>query len=106
MRFLLLLFYTALLRSAEIHERVLICGVCRNVESRLESTRIIMESIGNLFDDYRILIYENNSTDRTADILHSWANANSKVWLKTEILTKKELDNLIVNVYSDGGLFV
>ncbi len=105
-RFLLLFLYTALLSGAEIHERVLICGVCRNVESRLEKTIMIMESIGRLFDDYRILVYENNSTDQTQTILLSWAQANPKVWVKSEILSRKELEDLIINVHSDGSLFI
>lgn len=97
---------TALLCGAEIHEKVLICGVCQNVESRLVKTKMIMESIGALFDDYRILIYENNSTDRTPEILASWTRANPKVWLKSENLSDEELADVIVNVYSNGSPFL
>lgn len=106
-RFLLLMLfcYAPLLCSAQIHEKVLICGVCRNVEKRLEKTKKIMESIGALFDDYKILVYENNSTDRTAQILKAWAHQNPRVWLKSETLALAELEKVIVNVYQDGRLY-
>lgn len=106
MRFFLVFFYTSCLLGGEIHEKVLICGVCRNVATKLEKTKAIMESIGLLFDDYRILVYENNSTDATAENLLSWAKTNSKVWVKSENLSRGELENLIINVNRDGSLFV
>ena len=107
MRFLLhfLIAQTISLYGAKISEQVLICGVCRNVESRLEKTKMIMESIGNLFEDYRILVYENNSIDKTPEILLAWAQANSKIWVKSETLSKEELEAIIVNVKSDGTFF-
>lgn len=107
MKHLIPLFsYIAILGGAEIPEQVLICGVCKDVETRLESTKKIMESIGNLFDDYRILVYENNSTDHTAEILQHWVKTNPKVWVQSENLSKNELEDLIINVHSDGRLFV
>lgn len=104
--FLLSLCLYATLSAGQIQERVLICGVCRNVEPRLAKTIQIMESIGALFEDYQILVYENNSTDRTAAILQSWAKRNPKVWLKSETLSRKELEQYIINVFKDGRLFV
>lgn len=94
------------LESSIIHERVLICGVCRNTESRFFSTKKILESMGRLFDDYRILIYENNSVDRTPKLLHAWKNANPRVWFRSEFLSREELENKIVNINRDGSLFV
>lgn len=92
--------------GAVIPERILICGVCRNVASQLERTKMIMESIGLLFDDYRILVYENNSKDQTPAILESWSKINRKVWVKSEILSQQELAKSIINTHVDGTLFV
>lgn len=102
----IILFHSVFLSSAEIHEKVLICGVCRNVESRLEKTKIIMESIAALFDDYRIVIYENNSIDQTPAILQCWAKANPKVCVQSETVSQRELEDVIINVHTDGSLFV
>lgn len=92
--------------AAEIHQQVLVCGVCRNVEPQLGKTIEIIESIGRLFDDYRVLVYENNSTDNTPKLLSTWASKNRKVWVKSENLTKEQLEELIVNIHEDGRFFV
>jgi len=105
MRYLFLVFYSACAFAAQIHEQVLICGVCRNVAPRLEKMQRIMESIGDLFDDYRMLIYENNSTDQTSSILLSWAQMNPRIWVKSEWVSQQELENNTINIHSDGTLF-
>lgn len=104
--FFLIFFSGAFLQGADIHEKVLICGVCRNVATRLEKTKEIMETIGNLFEDYRIIVYENNSTDRTPFILQEWAKSNPKVFVKSENLSPQELGKIIVNINADGSFFV
>lgn len=103
---LILFFHPVILLGAKIPEQVLICGVCRNVASQLEKTIEIMESIGNLFDDYRILVYENNSTDNTPQILASWAQRNPRVWMQSEHLSKSQLSQQILNLNPDGSFFV
>lgn len=44
------------------------------------------EKIGNLFKDYRVFIYESDSTDYTPQILQEWQNENPKVFFKSEKL--------------------
>jgi hypothetical protein len=104
-----LLLSTTLLSGAvtpETMPQVLLCGVCRNVEPRLERTKIIMESIGNLFQDYRILVYENNSTDHTAERLFLWAQENPKVWIKSEHLSREQCEQIFINTHQDGSFFI
>ena len=55
-----------------INEKVLICGVCRDVANQLPSTIKIIEGLGAKFRSYRVIVYENNSTDATKDILKNW----------------------------------
>ncbi len=64
-----------------------------------------MEQIGSLFEDYRIVIYENNSNDRTVDILRKWKRGNSRVYVKSEKLPYSTLDAIIVNHKKDGTFF-
>lgn len=78
-------------------EKALICGVCRSIEKVFPTTVMQMEKMGLLFDDFRILIYENNSKDRTKELLYAWAKKNPKVWFKTETLTRVDQSNLTVN---------
>lgn len=70
---------------------LLICGVAKNCEPALQSVMRNCETLGNRFDDYRVIIYENNSTDSTAIILSEWATSNPKVTALTETLTQGEL---------------
>ena len=54
--------------------RVVIAGLARNLAKILPQTIKRIESLGERFADYRVVIYENDSTDRTLEILKSWAN--------------------------------
>jgi len=78
--------------NASIHEKVVICGVCKDVAGRLPFSIKIMEKIGALFSDYRIVVYENNSSDNTVDILKAWEGCNSRVLMICEQLEKANLE--------------
>jgi hypothetical protein len=82
---------------------IIICGVVKNcataIDKSIELSRQLGEKSGG---DYKIIIYENNSTDGTKDVLSKYINdidckiimedipedfikANSKIWAYTEI---------------------
>lgn len=88
-----------------IPQKVLICGICRNVASCLPHTIKIMEQMGGLFEDYRVVVYENNSTDGTQDILKEWMTRNSKVFAELENVTLSHLSSEIINITDNGELF-
>ena len=81
---------------ALILEKVVLCGVCRDVAEDLPSAIQTVEEIGGLFVDYRVVIYENDSKDLTAQILTDWANRNDKVSVQCE---NGVSENEIVNHY-------
>ena len=56
-----------------------IFGLARNVESKLRDNLWGAEQIGALFQDYRIFIYENDSTDNTKDMLHAAAEKDERL---------------------------
>lgn len=91
MRLLLLLFFCSPLLGAPIDEKVLICGVCRNIEKSIPNTIESIEALGAQFDDYRIIIYENNSKDRTKKLLKGWAKREPRLTLISEQVSKKRL---------------
>jgi len=102
---LAILLFACLPAQAVIREKVLICGVCRDVEPRISKTISIMERIGSLFEDYRILVYENNSEDATPKVLKEWMQRNNKLHVKSETVPLSELESLIVNKNDNGEFF-
>lgn len=91
LRFFILLLASifSFLESGE-NGKILICGVCRNIAPKLESIMRAMVSCGKAYDDYRIIIYENNSKDTTR-ALRIWMKHNPKIVLFSETLSMKEL---------------
>jgi len=88
-----------------ISEKVIICGVCRDVADYLPDTIKIMEKIGGLFEDYRVIVCENNSTDSTKSILQTWMNTNQRVCAYLKNLTQKEIADITINTHNDGTPF-
>lgn len=62
---------------------VIIVGCARNIESHLSNTKEKLEMIKSLFKSSKIIIYENDSTDKTLDILNEW-NKDNFIQLITE----------------------
>lgn len=58
-----------------------ICGPVRNCAKFLQKVLENVESIGNLFEDYTILLVYDKSTDNTLDILKEYTNKNPKMKL-------------------------
>lgn len=62
--------------------RIVFCALCRNVEPYLRGKLIQrIETTGNCFADYRVVIFENNSDDRTRPLLEAWSRRNRRVVL-------------------------
>lgn len=59
--------------------RVVIAGLARNIADVLPITIRRIERLGKLFDDYRVVVYENDSADKTRSILYGWTKANYRV---------------------------
>jgi len=81
---------------------VIICGVVKNADKNLQNNLDLAIEIGKKCDKYKIVIYENNSTDRTKSILSSYSTKpqfeiimedispeeikkNSKIWAYTAV---------------------
>jgi hypothetical protein len=91
--------------EALLPERVIVCGVCRDVDKALPKTIKIMESIGKRFKDYRVIVYENNSVDTTKDLLKNWSTFNKRVKVISENVSQDLLSSTIVNRNKDGRFF-
>lgn len=62
-------------------KKIVIAGLARNIRKRLEFNIPILEQIGSKFQDYQIVIFENDSTDGTRDLIKSWSSQNKHVVL-------------------------
>ena len=91
--------------NAYLPQKVIICGVCKNVEHRVKYSIKIMEKIGALFSDYRIVVYENNSTDKTPRILKKWQEKNNKVKVYSEVLSQDQLEAAMINRMEHNKIF-
>lgn len=91
--------------TAIIPHKVIICGVCRDIAERIPYSMHIMENIGALFEDYKIIAYENNSKDETPQLLKQWQLKNSKVLALSEHVSKPDLDRLIINRLDNGAYY-
>ncbi len=85
--FLLTLFFS----TALFAESILITGVCKDVSHAFEHTTRNIEAVGKRFDDYHVIIYENNSSDDTAKKFFAWAKQNRHVTFISETLSEKEM---------------
>jgi len=55
---------------------VIFCGTVRNVEGHLEKNIQNLDKCGEKFKSYGVIIYENDSTDKTRDILNKHKKDN------------------------------
>lgn len=51
---------------------IIICSIVRNAERGLRKNVPVIRKLCERFADYRIVIYENDSTDKTKEILKEW----------------------------------
>ena len=59
--------------------KLVIVGITRDNAYDLQVMMKNIEYIGGLFEDYRVILFENDSKDGTKKILHSWWLSNRKI---------------------------
>ncbi len=64
--------------------RVAITGLARNIGDVLPLTIERIERLASRFANYRVILYENDSTDETKPLLVRWANSNPRVIVTME----------------------
>lgn len=73
-------------RAAMQRSTVVLCGLCRDVRHFLPRMAARIERLGAMFADWRLVLYENDSTDATKEFLLDWRRANPRVEVITEWL--------------------
>jgi glycosyltransferase involved in cell wall biosynthesis len=89
--YLLIFIQSAVFSLEKSKEKILICGVCRDVAPFFEKTIESIELLGQEFADYHVIIYENDSKDNTRELFSSWAAQHPKVTFISEKLSEQEL---------------
>jgi len=64
---------------------ITITGLCRDVESRLSSNLQHIDNLSSNFKQCNFFIYENDSKDKTPDILANWSNLSNKRYLSEKL---------------------
>jgi hypothetical protein len=65
---------------------VVICGLCRDTRHYLPRTAARVERLGEMFRNYRVVLYENDSVDATREFLFDWRAQNPRVEVTSETL--------------------
>ena len=73
-------------RERMSQRRVVICGLCRNVRHFMPKFAARTERLGAMFRDYRVVLFENDSTDPTLEFLTDWKQLNSRVQVLSDRL--------------------
>ena len=94
------MYGTYLFDDINIMRNIIICGVIKNVKNSIENNIALCRELGKRCDNYKIILYENNSDDGTKEILEKYMNDsdcsiimedltigkhNSEIWAYTEI---------------------
>lgn len=58
---------------------IIICGCIRDSAKELKTNIPTIEHICSFFNDYRIIVVENNSRDNTKEVLKQWSQHNNRV---------------------------
>jgi hypothetical protein len=60
---------------------IVFSGLCINIEKNIPGLKLRIEHIGNYFKEYKFVIFENDSTDDTRQLLNEWSKKNSNIKL-------------------------
>lgn len=59
--------------------RAVICGLCRDVRPLLPRTAARIQKLGEMFADYRAVLFEDGSVDSTREFLADWSSQNTRI---------------------------
>jgi hypothetical protein len=63
------------------NKTLVIGGLCRNIADKVDSLEKRIDHLGSFYKDYRCVIFENDSTDGTRELLKNICNKNNKIIL-------------------------
>lgn len=85
------------------HSTVVICALLRDVEETVDDIERKVEYLGDKFQDYRVLVVENDSSDDTREEFLEWAKRNDKVIVLGCGVNKKECKLSLARTQGHGA---
>lgn len=58
---------------------VIFCGIVRDCEKNLSRNIPVIEKIASYFKSYQVILFENNSKDKTKEVLNKWSQSNANI---------------------------
>lgn len=74
--------------------KAIILGISRDNNEDMQVMTSTIESLGGIFADYRVVIFENDSKDGTKESLKGWQDKNGKVKIISEDFRNKKRPNI------------
>ncbi len=74
--------------------KIIISGIARDNAKDLPNSIRYIEHTGNFFEDYRVIIFENDSSDGSKEILLNWSLKNNKVKIISKDFGNKKRPNI------------
>lgn len=68
-------------RKIAQNKKIVICALARNISSVFNKTYKKLEFIGKQFNNYKIVIFENDSSDNSRSLIRGWTTRNNNVIL-------------------------
>jgi hypothetical protein len=63
------------------YSTIIICGIVRNCGKKLENNILFLNAICNIAKEYHVIIYENDSFDKTKKILSDWSRTRKNIYI-------------------------
>jgi hypothetical protein len=83
-----------------LSRKVIICGVVKNVERAITRNVELALETGCKFEQFKLVIYENNSTDGTKEILNQYTNNKNVKILSENIVDYNKKENNKIWAYT------
>jgi len=73
---------------------IIICGIVRDCEKNLKNNITVIEKLRSFAKESHVVIFENDSKDKTKEILAEWTNSCSNVHILSETYNETTLPDL------------
>lgn len=77
--------------------KIAICSIVRDCDKKLKKNIPVIEKIRSYFKSSVVIIFENDSQDRTKQILKEWTKNSSNIFIECENFRTKTIPDTILN---------
>jgi|GEM_PF-2617473 len=96
--FFLLNVNTILANKIKINAKIQILAPVKNIEEGFYNSKNNILNLVKRFEDYQLIVYENNSTDQTKNLFLEWQKSDPKIKFLSENLSKEFIESFTPNI--------